>query len=145
MSVRGPNATGSADVFPQSARTDPPTDPAASSQTFYLCSIDGYDPDNSARWCGCGCGSDYNRMVPVDMAGALKAADERIRELRRWLTKAHGESYRAHKALERLYEATDPWMENAPPGEQMTEEWAATFSRLGAARVQAQDALKGER
>lgn len=71
-------------------------------QTYYLCSIDGYDPDNSARWCGCGCGSDFNRMVPVDMAGALKAADERIRTLGRWLTKAHGECYRANKHVAEL-------------------------------------------
>lgn len=71
-------------------------------EAFYLCAVDGYDPDNSARWCGCGCGSDYNRMVPVDMPEALKAADERIRELGRWLTTANGESYRARQRIAEL-------------------------------------------
>jgi hypothetical protein len=33
-------------------------------------------------------------------------------------------------------------MENAPPGEQMTEAWATTFSRLAAARAAAVDALE---
>ena len=51
---------------------------------------------------------------------------------------------RAETALRMLYEATDPWIENAPPGEQMTGEWAAIFSRLGAARVEAQVVLKGK-
>jgi hypothetical protein len=48
---------------------------------------------------------------------------------------------RAETALRELHAATDPWIENAPPGEEMTAEWAATFSRLSAARVEALAAL----
>lgn len=31
----------------------------------YVCSHDGYHPNNRAEWCALGCGSDYNRMHKV--------------------------------------------------------------------------------
>lgn len=47
----------------------------AEQKTIWLCSHCGYHPESSGRWCGAGCGSDYNRMVKVEGLAAVEIVE----------------------------------------------------------------------
>lgn len=51
-------------------------------QTGYACNADGFDRHNRGNWCDLGCGSDYNRMIPVTVikTTALDSLLARLRE-----------------------------------------------------------------
>lgn len=68
----------------------------------YLCSHCGWHPDNSPRWCGSGCGSDFNRMIPTERADALDAAGETIRRLERWRMDAQSRAFKAEDRVREL-------------------------------------------
>jgi len=51
-------------------------------QTYFMCNICGFSPDNRKDWCDLGCGSDYNEIYDLaDMDKKIKAVRKRLIEI----------------------------------------------------------------
>lgn len=64
--------------------------PDSRSEVVWLCSICGYHPGSSGRWCDAGCGSDFRQMMKVEGLPAIElreqgekltASDQRVKKL----------------------------------------------------------------
>jgi hypothetical protein len=67
--------------------------------TIWTCSYCGYAPGSRRNWCNAGCGSDYNRMEPVEVVPASEV--ERLRSALQQIVDAESGPWGwiAHEAL----------------------------------------------